>query len=33
MRMYQRYADSQGWRTELISASPAELGGYKEVVV
>lgn len=33
LRMYQRYADSQGWRTELISASPAELGGYKEVVV
>ena len=31
-RMYQRYADTQGWRTELISASPAELGGYKEVV-
>jgi peptide chain release factor 1 len=31
-RMYQRYADAQGWRTELISASPAELGGYKEVV-
>ena len=32
-RMYQRYADAQGWRTELISASAAELGGYKEVVV
>jgi peptide chain release factor 1 len=31
-RMYQRYADMQGWRTELISASAAELGGYKEVV-
>ena len=31
-RMYQRYADNQGWRVELISASPAELGGYKEVV-
>jgi peptide chain release factor 1 len=31
-RMYQRYADRQGWRVELISASPAELGGYKEVV-
>jgi len=31
-RMYQRYADTQGWRTELISASVAELGGYKEVV-
>jgi len=33
LRMYQRYADAQGWRTELISASPAELGGYKEVVL
>ena len=32
LRMYQRYADSQGWRVELISASPSEMGGYKEVV-
>jgi peptide chain release factor 1 len=32
LRMYQRYADNQGWRVELISASPAEMGGYKEVV-
>ncbi|MDB5693909.1 MAG: peptide chain release factor 1 [Alphaproteobacteria bacterium] len=31
-RMYQRYAEHKGWRVELISASPAELGGYKEVV-
>jgi peptide chain release factor 1 len=31
-RMYQRYAEERGWRTELISASPSELGGYKEVV-
>jgi peptide chain release factor 1 len=31
-RMYQRYAETQGWRVELISASAAELGGYKEVV-
>ncbi|MEA3001958.1 MAG: peptide chain release factor 1 [Sphingomonadales bacterium] len=31
-RMYQRYAEYKGWRVELISASPAELGGYKEVV-
>ena len=31
-RMYQRYAENQGWRVELMSASPAELGGYKEVV-
>jgi peptide chain release factor 1 len=32
LRMYQRYADSQGWRVELISASASEVGGYKEVV-
>jgi peptide chain release factor 1 len=32
LRMYQRYADSRGWRVELISASPSEAGGYKEVV-
>jgi peptide chain release factor 1 len=31
-RMYQRYAEARGWRIEPISASPAELGGYKEVV-
>ena len=31
-RMYQRYADSQGWKMELISASPSEVGGFKEVV-
>ena len=31
-RMYQRYAEAQGWRVELISASPSEVGGYKEVV-
>src|SRR5437868_1756816 len=32
LRMYHRYADAQGWRFELISASPAELGGYKEAI-
>jgi len=31
-RMYQRYAEDRGWRVELISASPADMGGYKEVV-
>jgi len=31
-RMYTRYADTAGMRVELISESPAELGGYKEVV-
>jgi peptide chain release factor 1 len=31
-RMYQRYADEQGWKMELISASQSEVGGFKEVV-
>ncbi len=32
LRMYQRFADAQGWRFELISASSSELGGYKEAI-
>jgi len=32
-RMYTRYAERCGWRTEIISESASELGGYKEVVV
>ena len=32
LRMYHRFADEQGWRFELISASPADVGGYKEAV-
>ena len=31
-RMYGAYADSQGWKTELIDASETEIGGFKEVV-
>jgi peptide chain release factor 1 len=31
-RMYNRYADQRGWRTEIISASESALGGYKEIV-
>ncbi len=31
-RMYSRYAEEQGWKVELISASSADMGGYKEVV-
>jgi len=31
-RMYQRYAETRGWRVELMSASAAEMGGFKEVV-
>ncbi len=30
-RMYTMYAQSQGWKMELLSANPTELGGYKEV--
>jgi len=32
-RMYLRYCERQGWRTEVLSDSPAELGGYKELVL
>lgn len=31
-RMYRNYADSKGWKAEVLSASPAELGGYKEYI-
>jgi peptide chain release factor 1 len=31
-RMYSRYAEMQGWKVELISASESEVGGFKEVV-
>lgn len=31
-RMYQRYADTHGWKTEIIQASENDLGGYKEIV-
>jgi peptide chain release factor 1 len=31
-RMYNRYADQRGWRTEVISASENDLGGYREIV-
>ncbi|MEX0300093.1 MAG: peptide chain release factor 1 [Kordiimonas sp.] len=30
--MYERYAASQGWKVEMISASASEVGGFKEVV-
>ncbi|MEM7212906.1 MAG: peptide chain release factor 1 [Pseudomonadota bacterium] len=31
-RMYQRFAEAQGWRVEIIEENPAELGGFKEIV-
>jgi peptide chain release factor 1 len=32
-RMYERYAQSVGWQVEPVSASEAELGGYKELIL
>ena len=32
LRMYQRFAETQGWRFELISASASDVGGYKEAI-
>ena len=32
LRMYQKYAESQGWRFEILEQSLSELGGVKEVV-
>lgn len=31
-RMYTRYAERQGWRTEILSASESDLRGFKEVI-
>lgn len=33
LRMYQRYAQLQGWRTEILSLSDSDLGGVKEAVM
>jgi len=33
LRMYSRFCTERGWRVEVVSESPSELGGYKEVVV
>jgi len=31
-RMYTRYAESQGWKVEVLEASPSSSGGYKEII-
>ncbi|NSC23917.1 peptide chain release factor 1 [Streptomyces albus subsp. chlorinus] len=33
LRMYLRYAERHGWKTELIGATESDLGGYKDVQV
>ena len=32
LRMYQRYGERRGWKFDIISATPTELGGFREVV-
>jgi len=31
--MYTRYAERSGWRVEVVSENPGEVGGYKEIIV
>lgn len=31
-RMYQRYAETRGWRVDIVSASEGTVGGYKEII-
>jgi peptide chain release factor 1 len=33
VRMYKYYADQKGWRYELLSSAPSEIGGFKEYVM
>ncbi|MEM8628251.1 MAG: peptide chain release factor 1, partial [Pseudomonadota bacterium] len=33
LRMYQRYAETSGWKTELMSVSEGEVGGFREAVM
>jgi len=33
LRMYRMFADIQGWQFDILSGTPAEVGGYKEVVI
>ncbi len=32
-RMYQRFAEENGWSTEMVSANASDVGGFKEVVM
>jgi peptide chain release factor 1 len=33
LRMYERYAERRNWKTELLSATPTGIGGYKEATL
>ncbi len=32
-RMYARYAERQGWKTEILNANPTDIGGFKEAII
>jgi peptide chain release factor 1 len=33
LRMYQRYAETHGWKMEYMDSSPSDVGGYREVII
>lgn len=33
VRMYKQYADAKGWKSELLSCTPSEMGGFKEYIM
>lgn len=33
LRMYQRYAESRGWKIETMDSSPSDIGGLREVII
>ena len=33
VRMYSRYAESRGWKVEVLGATPSDLGGYKDITL
>jgi peptide chain release factor 1 len=33
VRMYNRFAETRGWKTEMLESSPSDVGGFKEVVM
>lgn len=33
LRMYTRYAETKGWKVDVMNSNPTEIGGYKEVVI
>ena len=33
LRMYEKYAESQGWKVSMVDSEPTEVGGYKRVTI